>query len=207
MPGIAQPQVFGEQRAELRAIKQFCAANQLRVFLDGARLANAAAHLGCSAAELASCADVLSFGGTKNGAMGVEAVIVMNPADAVNARYLRKQHMQLSSKMRFLGAQFNALLADDLWLRNAGHANAMAARLADGLAAIPEVEVVYPVQADAVFARLDPGHVAALQRDWLFHVWDEPTSTVRWMTAFDTRESDVDEFLGAIAAVTGAVSV
>ena len=193
--------------AELRAVKEFCAANQLRVFIDGARLANAAASLHCSLAELASCADVLSFGGTKNGAMGVEAVIAMHPAESVNAKYLRKQHMQLSSKMRFLGAQFNALLADDLWLRNAGHANAMAARLADGLADIPEVEVVYPVQADAVFARLDPGHVAALQRDWLFHVWDEPTSTVRWMTAFDTRESDVDEFLGAIAAVTGAVSV
>src|SRR3984957_20174333 len=150
--------------AELRAIKEFCAANQLRVFIDGARLANAAASLHCSLAELASCADVLSFGGTKNGAMGVEAVIAMHPADSVNAKYLRKQHMQLSSKMRFLGAQFNALLADDLWLRNAGHANAMAARLADGLAAIPEVEVVYPVQADAVFARLDPGHVASLQR-------------------------------------------
>ena len=152
--------------AELRAIKEFCAANQLRVFLDGARLANAAAYLGCSLAELASCADVLSFGGTKNGAMGVEAVIVMRPAESVNAQYLRKQHMQLSSKMRFLGAQFNALLADDLWLRNAAHANAMAARLAAGLADIPGVEVVYPVQADAVFARLDPGHVAALQRDW-----------------------------------------
>ena len=193
--------------AELRAIKQFCAANQLRVFLDGARLANAAAHLGCSAAELASCADVLSFGGTKNGAMGVEAVIVMNPADAVNARYLRKQHMQLSSKMRFLGAQFNALLTDDLWLRNAAHANAMATRLATGLVGMPGVEVEYPVEADAVFARLDPGHVAALQQDWTFHVWDESTSTVRWMTAFDTEESDVDAFLADIAAVTGAVPV
>jgi threonine aldolase len=193
--------------AELRAIKEFCAANQLRVFLDGARLANAAAHLGCSVAEIASCADVLSFGGTKNGAMGVEAVIVMRPADAVNAPYLRKQHMQLSSKMRFLAAQFNALLTDGLWLRSAAHANAMSTRLADGLAEIPGVEVVYPVQADAVFARLDPDHVAALQRDWTFHLWDETTSTVRWMTAFDTKESDVDAFLSDIAAVTGAVRV
>jgi threonine aldolase len=192
---------------ELRAIKDFCAANQLRVFLDGARLANAAAHLGCSIADIASCADVLSFGGTKNGAMGVEAVIVMHPADAVNAPYLRKQHMQLSSKMRFLAAQFNALLTDGLWLRNAAHANAMASRLAAGLAEIPVVEVVYPVQADAVFARLDPDHVAALQRDWTFHLWDETTSTVRWMTAFDTQESDVDAFLSDISAVTGAVSV
>jgi threonine aldolase len=193
--------------AELRAIKEFCADNQLRVFLDGARLANAVAHLGCSAADIAACADVLSFGGTKNGALGVEAVIVMRPADAANAPYLRKQHMQLSSKMRFLAAQFNALLTEDLWLRNAGHANAMAARLAVGLANIPGVEVEYPVEADAVFARLDPGHISALQRDWTFYVWDEITSTVRWMTAFDTKESDVDAFLADIAAAARAVSV
>jgi threonine aldolase len=192
---------------ELHSIKEFCAANQLRVYLDGARLANAAAHLGCSVEALTSCADVLSFGGTKNGAMGVEAVVVMRQADGVNARYLRKQHMQLSSKMRFLAAQFNALLTDDLWLRNAVHANAMALRLAAGLAGIPGVEVIHPVEADAVFARLDPEHVASLQRDWTFYVWDETTSTVRWMTAFDTEESDVDAFLADIAAVTGAVSV
>jgi threonine aldolase len=192
---------------ELRAVKDFCAANGLRVFLDGARLANAAAYLGCTLGDLASTADVLSFGGTKNGAMGVEAVIVMQAADAVTAPYLRKQHMQLSSKMRFLGAQFNALLADDLWLANAAHANAMAARLASGLAGIPGVEVVYPVQADAVFARLDPGHIAKLQRDWIFHVWDESASIVRWMTAFDTQESDVDAFLSAIDTTAGAVQV
>jgi len=192
---------------ELRAVKDFCAANGLRVFLDGARLANAVAYLGCTLTDLASNADVLSFGGTKNGAMGVEAVIVMQAADAVTAPYLRKQHMQLSSKMRFLGAQFNALLADDLWLTNAAHANAMAARLASGLAEVPGVEVVYPVQADAVFARLDPRHIADLQRDWIFHVWDESASIVRWMTAFDTQESDVDAFLNDIAATAGAVQV
>jgi threonine aldolase len=190
---------------ELRAIKDFCAANSLRVFLDGARLANAAAYLGCTLADLAANADVLSFGGTKNGAMGVEAVIVMRRADAVNAPYLRKQHMQLSSKMRFLAAQFNALLADDLWLANATHANTMAARLASGLASIPGVDLAYPVQSDVVFARLDPGHIAGLQRDWTFHVWDESTSIVRWMTAYDTQESDVDAFLSDIAATSGAV--
>jgi threonine aldolase len=192
---------------ELRAVKDFCAANGLRVFLDGARLANAAAHLGCTLSDLAGNADVLSFGGTKNGAMGVEAVIVMGQADAASAPYLRKQHMQLSSKMRFLAAQFNALLADDLWLANANHANAMAARLASGLTAIPGVDVVHPVQADAVFARLNPAHIADLQRDWTFHVWDESASIVRWMTAFDTQESDVDAFLNDIAARAGAVQV
>jgi threonine aldolase len=190
---------------ELRAIKDFCNANGLRVFLDGARLANAAAHLGCGLADLASNADVLSFGGTKNGAMGVEAVIVMRQGDAINGPYLRKQHMQLASKMRFLGAQFNALLTDDLWLANAVHANAMATRLASGLASVPGVDIVYPVQADAVFARLDPRHIAELQRQWTFHVWDESASVVRWMTAFDTQETDVDAFLSDIAATSGAV--
>ena len=192
--------------AELRKIRDFCAANQLRVFIDGARLANAAAHLGCTLAELAEHADVLSFGATKNGAMGAEAVIVMRAADAVNAPYLRKQHMQLSSKMRFLAAQFIALLEGELWLANARHANAMAARLAAGLAEMRGVEVVHPVESDAIFARLDARHVAELQREWTFHVWDEAASVVRWMTAFDTKESDVDEFLRGIAAVTGSAT-
>lgn len=188
--------------AELAKIHDFCAANGLRVFMDGARLANAAAHLGCTLADLAEHADVLSFGGTKNGAMGVEAVIVMRPQDAVNAPFLRKQHMQLSSKMRFLAAQFSALLRDDLWMANARHANAMASRLAAGLAGLPGVTVVYPVESDAVFARLDKRAIVELQREWIFHVWNETDSVVRWMTAFDTQESDVDAFLASIAAAT-----
>jgi len=187
--------------AELGKVHDFCAANGLRVYMDGARLANAAAHLGCTLAELAEHADVLSFGGTKNGALGVEAIVVMREQDTASALYLRKQHMQLVSKMRFLGAQIDALLTDDLWLRNAGHANAMARRLADGLATIPGVDVVYPVESDAVFARLDKRHISALQRDWMFHVWDEPSGVVRWMTAFDTPEAAVDEFLSDITAV------
>jgi threonine aldolase len=193
--------------AELRKIHDFCGANGLGVYMDGARLANAAAYLGCTLADLAEQADVLSFGGTKNGAMGVEALIVMRPGDAVNAPYLRKQHMQLSSKMRFLAAQLLALLEDDLWLTNARHANAMAARLAAGLTGVPGVEVVFPVESDAVFARLDPRHIAELQRDWFFHVVDEPGSVVRWMTAFDTSEGDVDAFLGDIRRVARSVAV
>jgi threonine aldolase len=206
---VTQSTEFGTcySLAELRAIKEFCTANGLRVYLDGARLSNAAAYLDCTLAELASTADVLSFGGTKNGAIGVEAVIVMEQADAVAAPYLRKQFMQLSSKMRYLAAQFGALLADDLWLANAGHANAMAARLASGLAEIPGVEIVYPVQSDAVFARLHPRQIDALRQRWIFHVWDEPASIVRWMTAFDTKESDVDAFLTDIAVTSTAVWV
>ena len=200
---VTQATEFGTcySLAELRAVREFCAANGLRVYMDGARLANAAAYLGCTLAELAENADVLSIGGTKNGAMGVEAVIIMREEDTPSAPYLRKQHMQLVSKMRYLGAQMNALLQDDLWLRNAGHANAMARRLADGLDSIPGVEVVCPVESDAVFARLDKRHIAGLRRDWMFHAWDEDAGIVRWMTAFDTPESTVDEFLADIASV------
>jgi threonine aldolase len=184
--------------AELRKITDFCHASDLRVYLDGARLANAAASLDCSLPELAACADVLSFGGTKNGAMGAEALVVMQPGLAEEVPYLRKQQTQLTSKMRFVAAQFGALLQDGLWRSNAAHANAMARRLAEGAAAVDGVELVYPVQANAIFARLQARHIAALQEDWIFHVWDETESVVRWMTSFDTTEADVDAFLTSI---------
>jgi len=184
--------------AELRKIADFCHASDLRLYLDGARLANAATWIDCSLAELAECVDALSFGGTKNGAMGAEALIVMRSGLAADAPYLRKQVAQLTSKLRFVAAQFSALLQDDLWRANASHANAMARRLVEGAAAVDGVEIVYPVQANAVFARLSRQHIAALQRDWTFHVWDEQDSVVRWMTAFDTTEADVDAFLAAI---------
>jgi threonine aldolase len=199
---ITQSTEFGTcyTLAELRKIADFAHASDLRVYLDGARLANAAAYLDCPLAELAECADVLSFGGTKNGAIGAEALIVMLPGLAADVPYLRKQQTQLTSKMRFAAAQFDALLRDDLWRANAAHANAMARRLAAGAAAVPGVEVVHPVQANAVFARLDPKHIAALQHDWIFHVWDERESVVRWMAAFDTTEADVDAFVAAIGS-------
>ncbi len=184
--------------AELRKIADFCHASDLRVYLDGARLANAAVSLDCSLAELAECADVLSFGGTKNGAMGAEALLVMQPGLAADAPYLRKQLLQLTSKLRFVAAQFTALLHDDLWRANATHANAMARLLAEGAEAVPGIEIVRPVQANAVFARLHPRHIAALQENWTFHVWDEEEHVVRWMTAFDTTEADICAFLTAI---------
>jgi threonine aldolase len=191
---------------ELAAVSSFCQENGLLVYLDGARLANAAAQLNCSLAEIARHADVLSFGATKNGALGAEALIVMRPDLAEAAPYIRKQHMQLASKMRFVAAQFLALLENDLWRANATQANAMASRLAGGLTAIPGVGIAYPVQADAVFARLNEAIIARLQRDWFFHTWDESTSMVRLMTAFDTTEADVDAFVAAAQAVTSASS-
>jgi threonine aldolase len=189
--------------AELQQIADFAHANDLRLYLDGARLANAAAYLDCSLAELAECADVLSFGGTKNGAVGAEALIVMRSGLAADVPYLRKQQTQLASKMRFVAAQFNAMLEDDLWRANAVHANAMAHRLATGVTSIDGVELIYPTQVNAVFAQLDPAHVAKLQQTWTFHTWNDDPSMVRWMAAFDTTEADVDAFLADIRAIAG----
>jgi threonine aldolase len=185
---------------ELRKIADFCQASDLRVYIDGARLANAAATLDCDLADIAECADALSFGGTKNGAIGAEALIVMRPELVADVPYLRKQQAQLASKMRFVAAQFCAMLDGGLWRANAAHANAMAQRLADGVHGIPGVSIAYPVQANAVFAQLSPRHIEALRRDWFFHTWDEQTPVVRWMTAFDTTAEDVDAFLADIRA-------
>lgn len=184
---------------ELGKLGDFCRANDLLVYVDGARLANAAAYLGCDLADLAEHADVLSFGGTKNGAIGAEAVLVMDEDITAAVPYHRKQLLQLGSKMRFAAAQFAGLLADDLWLLNAGHANTMARRLADRIERLPGVRIRQPVESNAVFAALDPRHIPSLQRDWHFHVWDEREHVVRLMTAFDTTEADVDAFAEAIA--------
>jgi threonine aldolase len=190
---------------ELRALGEFCHANDLLLYVDGARLANAAAALGCQLADLAASADVLSFGGTKNGAVCAEAVIVMNPDLGVSAPFLRKQQMQLASKMRFLAAQFAALLEENLWLQNARHANQMAQRLASGVTGIPGVRLHQPVEANAVFAALVPDLIEPLQRDWSFHVWDAREQVVRWMTAFDTSTDDVDAFVASVRTQAAAV--
>jgi len=190
--------------AELRKIADFCRANQLRVYLDGARLANAAAFLDCSLADIAECADVLSFGGTKNGAIGAEALIVMRPNLVDDVQYLRKQQTQLASKMRFVAAQFSGLLDGELWRAGASHANAMARRLADGVRSVPGISVVHPVQANGVFAQLPPRYIETLRRDWFFHTWDEKASIVRWMTAFDTSPDDVDAFLADIRSAAAS---
>ena len=186
---------------EIRRLSEYCQAENLYLFMDGARLANAAAYLGCELGELAVGVDAFSFGGTKNGAVGAEAVIVMRDELVESAPYLRKQQMQLGSKMRFMAAQFAALLEDKLWLRSAQHANSMAARLAGEITGVPGVEISYPVQSNAVFAALSPVHIAALQREWTFYVWDETAGVVRWMTAFDTTADDVDSFVAAIRAI------
>ena len=184
--------------AELRALREFCRGHDLRLYIDGARLANAVAYLGCTVADIAAEADVLSFGGTKNGAVAAEAVLVMT-GDLLDAvPFQRKQLLQLASKMRFLAAQFAGLLEDQIWLHNAAQSNAMAQRLAGGLRDVPGVSVRQAVQSNAVFADLDPRIIGPLQRDWGFYVWDDQQNTVRLMAAFDTTAEDVDAFLAAV---------
>lgn len=193
---------------QVRELADWAHGRGLAVHMDGARLANAAAGLGVGLGEAsAGCGvDVLSFGGTKNGALGAEAVVVLRPGLATDFRFRRKQGMQLASKMRYAAAQFTALLTDDLWLRSAGHANAMAARLAAGVAALPAVRVTRPVQANAVFALLPRAVVVPLQAAYPFYVWDEETGEVRWMTSFATTPADVDDFVATVARLLAATS-
>ena len=188
---------------EMRALADLAHEHDLVLHVDGARLSNAAAALGVALAEVADGADVLSFGGTKNGLLGAEAVVVLNPELVPDFLYLRKQSMQLASKMRFLAAQFEALLDDDLWLRCAGNANAMASKLAGAVADLPGLTITRPVETNAVFAALAPAVIESLQRDFPFYTWDEPAGEVRWMCSWDTTSEDVDEFA---SAVRGALS-
>jgi len=188
---------------ELRELRAFGQERGLLTYIDGARIANAAAYLDCSLADIAAHADVLSFGGTKNGALGVEAVLVMTAGLADGAQYHRKQQMQLASKMRFLSAQVAALLADGLWFASASHANAMAARLAGLLARLPGVRLAYPVQSNGVFIDVHEQVARQLEKDCNAHVWsesDDGRCIIRWMTAFDTSAADVDLLAEAIEA-------
>lgn len=187
---------------QIRALADHAHERGMLVHMDGSRIANAAAALEVPMREFTTDAgvDVLSFGGTKNGLMLGEAVVVLNPELAPSIKYLRKSAMQLASKMRFVSAQLLALMEGDLWLRSARHANAMAARLAAAVQGLPGLEVTRPVQANAVFAILPKDVTERLQKHFRFYTWDFSTGEVRWMTAFDTTEEDVDAFAAAIAA-------
>jgi threonine aldolase len=191
---------------EIAAITEHAHERGMVVHLDGARIANAAASLDVPLRAFTTDVgvDVVSFGGTKNGLMLGECVVVVNPSAVRGLDFLRKSAMQLASKMRFVSAQFDALLSGDLWLRNAGHANAMARRLEAAVRDIPGVSVQRPVQANSVFAVLPPPVTERLQKQYPFYVWHEQTGEVRWMTSFDTTEQDIDAFATAIAAEMGA---
>lgn len=187
---------------ELATLAEVAHARGLLLHMDGARLSNAAAalELPLRAVSTDVGVDLLSFGGTKNGLLVGEAVVFLDPARAEGFEYLRKQSLQLASKMRFLAAQFDALLSDDLWLRCARHANAMAARLAEAVRNLPSLTITRPVQANAVFATLPGTATRALQERFPFYVWDESRGEVRWMCSWDTTEEDVDAFAAAVRA-------
>jgi threonine aldolase len=191
--------------AETRALAEHAHAHGLVLHMDGARLSNAAAALGLSLRELTTepGVDIVSFGGTKNGLLGAEAVVFLAPDLADGFQYIRKQSLQLASKMRFLAVQFQALLTDELWRRNARHANAMAARLATAVHDVPGLSITRPVETNAVFALLPPAATAALQQRFRFYVWDERTAEVRWMCSWDTTESDVDALAHAVRHALG----
>ena len=191
---------------ELRALADAAHAHGLLLHVDGARLANAAAALGTDLAAITTGvgADLLSFGGTKAGLLAAEAVVFLRPGLGEGFAYVRKQHGQLVSKLRFVSAQLEALLGTDLWRRSAEHANAMARRLAAGVADVEALRLTQPVQANAVFAVLPREATERLQRDHRFYVWDEATGEVRWMCAWDTRQEDVDAFAADVRAVLTA---
>ena len=194
---ISQPTEYGTvyDLDELGALTEFARSHNLRVHIDGARLANAAASLEVPLRDLVQGASAVSFGGTKNGLMCGEAILLFERPLAERFAYVRKQGLHLASKMRFLAAQFDALLTNQLWLRNAQHANSMARLLADRVKELPQVRITQPVQVNGVFALLPREVIPTLQQKFPFYVWNDETAEVRWMTSFDTTSDDVETFV------------
>jgi len=197
------------QPHEIQALARFAHERGMFLHMDGARISNAAASLGLTLRQTTRDlgVDVLSFGGTKNGLMGAEAVVFF-PQDpsrtsslAANFLFLRKQSMQLASKMRFVAAQLETLLSNDLWLSNARHSNRMAKVLEKEVGSIPQLKIAYPVDANGVFVQIPEHTIAKLQERYFFYVWNEEESIVRWMCSFDTTEEDIRDF-GAFLRAT-----
>ena len=194
--------------AELRALADAAHEHGMYLHVDGARLANAAVALGAGLGEITTAvgADVVSCGMTKNGAMGVEGVVFLNGLAPDGFKWIRKQHAQLASKMRFLSAQAIGLLEDDVWADNARNANAMARALAAAAGEVPGVRITQEVRANAVFAILPPGAADELRRHFPFYDWDPATGEVRWMCCWDTTPQDIDAFVAALREVCVAPS-
>jgi threonine aldolase len=185
---------------ELKTLAGFAHDRGMLLHVDGARLSNAAVSIDASLKEITADVgvDVLSFGGTKNGMMYGEAVVFFDPKLATDFKYSRKQGMQLSSKMRFIGAQFEAMLSGNLWRRGPEHANRMAQLLAGELAKLPQIKITQPVEANGVFAVIPSEHIPALQQKYFFYVWNEEISEVRLMASFDTTEADIRDFVAFV---------
>jgi threonine aldolase len=185
---------------ELKSLASFAHKHDMLLHVDGARIANAAASLNMELKEITRDAgvDVLSFGGAKNGMMYGEAVVFFDQKLSKDFKYIRKQGTHLPSKMRFISAQFAALLAGGLWRKNAEHANRMARVLARELEKIPQIRITQEVQSNGVFAIVPPKYVTLLQKQYFFYVWNEGTSEVRLMTSFDTTEADISAFVSLV---------
>ncbi len=215
-PHMAQPHVISITQAtergtvyrpkEIQDLADFAHKHHMLLHMDGARLSNAAAFLKTGLHEISGKAgvDVLSFGGTKNGMMYGEAVVFFDKNLAKNFEFIRKQGMQLTSKMRYISAQFSAFLNDDLWLRNASHANEMARLLAEQLQSIPEIEISQKVEANMVYAIIPNHCIIKLQKQYYFHRFNERTCEVRLMCSFTTQPQDVLSFSQAIRKTVGA---
>jgi threonine aldolase len=191
---------------EIQGLARFAHEHDMFLHVDGARIANAAASLGQTLRQATRDlgVDVLSFGGTKNGIMGGEAVVFFDRSLGKDFLYLRKQGMQLASKMRFIAVQFEALLTNDLWRRSAEHSNRMARLLEKELKAIPQVRIVWKVESNGVFAQIPRHAIDKIKERYFFYPWIEEESIVRWMCSFDTTEEDVKDFVAVVAeAVKG----
>lgn len=191
---------------EIRAIKEVCLEHDLFLHMDGCRLYNAAVHLRCSLAETSNLAgvDILSLGGTKNGAMIAEAVLVFNPRLFEGLLYLQKNTLQLCSKNRFIAAQFSALFTDRLWLRNADHANAMAAKLAALLQAIPQMTLAHPAETNQLFFQMPMSWCRALEEKGYGYLFSHDPPTLRLVCSFDTEETEMDQLIQDIRALDAA---
>ena len=188
--------------AEIEALARFAHERKMFLHLDGARISNAVAAQGLTLRQATRDlgVDVLSFGGTKNGLMGAEAVVFFRPELAENFLFVRKQGMQLASKMRFMSAQLAALLTNDLWRRSAEQANRMARLLEEEVRKIPRIKIAFPVEANGVFAQIPRDAIQKIQERYFFYVWIEEQSVVRWMCSFDTTEEDVRKFAEFVGA-------
>ncbi|MGE4319047.1 MAG: low specificity L-threonine aldolase [Deferribacterales bacterium] len=181
---------------EILELSDFAKKHNMILHIDGSRIANAAAFLGVSLGEACRGADVLSFGGTKNGLVLGEAVVFLNPALAAETKYHRKQFGQLYSKMRYLSAQFIPYLRDEIWHENASKANRAASMLADGLMK-KNINIHYPVNGNAVFAVIPPDIIEKLSKKFRFYVWDESASLCRFMCPYTTTAQDIEELLNS----------
>ena len=185
---------------EIKKIAIFAHENGLLLHMDGARISNAAAFLNMRFREFTRDAgvDILSFGGTKNGMMIGEAVIFFNKNLSQKFKYIRKQGMQLASKMRFISVQFEEFLSGDLWLQNARHANKMARILAREIKNIPECKITQKVESNSVFVIIPRQYLDKILKKYFFYIWNENGPVVRLMTSFDTREEDIDNFIDTV---------